>query len=305
MQRQSKIIGLIIILSFLIAFSSSVQWDAEWSPTPEELDYYVNSITDSLPPGKISASAELLVEQAYDLATKLSGSEPTKCKDFMDKLLGTYSQSADKDFIIVYNSGGYGNHPIGHDDQWGPVVEKIESILEELGYACSLIEYKRTESGNLPDKIEEIKDIFNSYHSKAKRLASEVEFLTQNLPEVRVIITGLSQGAGYANEVMKLLETNLQVYSIEGGLPFFHEGLSSERVLNLNEKGTIPDALNQGNVWALTKAYLSAPFKWVAFRLQGNPRSLSMCWEPPGHIYHWENPEVRSQIIAFLENNFG
>ena len=152
--------------------------------------------------------------------------------------------------------------------------------------------------------IGEIKESLNSFRTKAQRLATEVEFLTTNISDVKVIITGISQGAGYTNEVMKLLRENNQVYAIQAGLPFYYQESTSERVLNLSHNGISPDALSEGNEWGLAKAYLSAPFEWVAYRLQGKQVSFADCARVPGHEYYWNYPQVRDQITIFLENNF-
>jgi len=160
-----------------------------------------------------------------------------------------------------------------------------------------VIDFTRSED-NLLGKLAEFREIFTSFAFKGKILAGAIEFLTQNIPHLKVIVTGISSGAGYANEVMKLLSQKDQVYALEAGLPFPYGEVETENILILNNE---EDALAQGDKWQLACAYLSAPFKWIASKLRGEDKSLAWCVETPGHDYEWERPYVSPRIIAFLE----
>ena len=58
-----------------------------------------------------------------------------------------------------------------------------------------------------------------------------MDFLTSYLPDLRVIISGESNGSVVADDAMGILKDNPQVYSIQTGPPFWHKSTESERAL--------------------------------------------------------------------------
>jgi len=59
------------------------------------------------------------------------------------------------------------------------------------------------------------------------------------------------------------------------------------------------------NLKAGCKAYITAPFRWIKYQLQGKPEKFTYCINAPGHNYNWDYPEVQQKVISFLEKNFG
>jgi hypothetical protein len=166
------------------------------------------------------------------------------------------------------------------------------------------VDYNRT-GDDLSELILECEEVLNSYSYKAKRLATEVKFITQHNSQLKVIITGLSQGAAYVNEVMELLKSNQQVYGIIAGLPFYSQGNDSDRLRVISDNGISPDALTHGDLPALIKTLFTAQFRWIKDGLRGGLLGIGGYLDPPGHQYLWSLPEVRSQVMSFLQKNFG
>jgi pimeloyl-ACP methyl ester carboxylesterase len=153
--------------------------------------------------------------------------------------------------------------------------------------------------------IDETSNTLKSPTHKIEVLAAGIDFLTQQLPESKIILVGLSQGAAFSSEVMKLLSDNPQAYSIEAGIPFYTEPFQSERNFVINCNGITPDALSEGNFGGLAQAYLSAPFKWLSSKIQGKEIKRPGDYiQIPGHDYRLDQPEVSSQITEFLTDNF-
>jgi hypothetical protein len=122
-----------------------------------------------------------------------------------------------------------------------------------------------------------------------------------------MILIGASQGAAFSNAVMRQLGDLDRVYSIELGIFFPHRPrrVVTERTLAIDSNGIMPDPMSERNLWAGFKAYLTAPYRWLKFRMQGRPEKFTYCINAPGHNYNWAYPEVQGQIKEFLNSKFG
>jgi len=138
-------------------------------------------------------------------------------------------------------------------------------------------------------------------------MAAELKFIIQHLSHLKVVMIGVSQGAGFGNTVMLEVDEYSRVYSIEVGTPFFYRSrrVVTERTLVVDGNGLMPDALMEWDIITIVKAYFAAPFRWIKYRLEGRPVKFSRCINVPGHDYNWDYPEVRQQVRDFLEINFG
>jgi hypothetical protein len=182
--------------------------------------------------------------------------------------------------------------------------------MERFGYNWLLTQYFRSGRGwwaHLRDMKEQFLFFFKGKSSKAKLLTAELRFITQHLDTLRVLLIGASQGAAFSNAVMRQLGELQQVYSIELGIFFPHmpRRVITERTLAIDGNGIMPDPMAHRNLKAGFKAYITAPYRWLKYRLQGKPEKFTYCINAPGHDYNWEYPEVQRKIIDFLDANFG
>jgi len=205
----------------------------------------------------------------------------------------------DNDVIIIFNSGGWGNTPLEKAADFTPIIEGIKKTLEDFGYNSLVIPYIRTED-TLSGKIAGARDFLSSYSSSSKILAKKVEFLTENLPDKKIILTGLSAGGALVDEAMGKIETKASVYAIEAGVPFWIKTFEAENILQLNNNGK--DSLSAGEIRTLLFTLVKAPFKWIFSKMNGQNLPFSQAFYVPGHEYSWSSPEVGSQITTFLEN---
>jgi len=248
-----------------------------------------------------------LEEEAHHLAHQLFGNETEKCAGFTNRLLDICTRAQGKDFLLIHNPGGWGTTNLEHCLQWErSVVTGISATLDRLGYTSLLIQYFRTGKG-WREHIRDIKEQFRFFDSKAKAMAAEIEFLTRHINNLRVILIGISQGAGFGNAVMKHLIELRQVYSIELGMLFTQKRrrIVTERTLAIDSNGLMPDAAMEWDIITILKTLLATPFRWIKYRLVGRPKRFSLCINVPGHEYNWEHPEVRQQIENFLQISLG
>lgn len=251
-------------------------------------------------PGDFSAVPQPLVDEANKLGNELFGNQPEKSLYFAQQLLATYLEAKDKDFIIFFNSGGWGRSPLEADPGWPSIADGIESKLTTSGYRYLVLSYRRT-ADTFGGRLDELVEMFTNYPSKAKDLASRVGFLTTHLPGLKVILAGESNGAPICDRVMDMMKDNPQVYSIQTGPPFWHKSIMSARILVINNNGNIPDSFSRGDFGVIVRANLGA--------LLGKPDEdagrILYYVRAPGHDYQWQYPGVYSKITEFLDESFG
>jgi hypothetical protein len=241
-----------------------------------------------------------VVDDANTLAVELFG-EPQLCQDFAAQQLTLYTEAQDKDFILVFSSGGWGWSLLDESPGWLGIFEGIEAELENLGYSSLGLDYLRT-TPTLTGQLDELWEMLVGYPAKAEVLAARINFLTDHLPDVRVILAGESTAAMIIDSAMIKLADNPRVYCIQTGPPFWHETLAEERSLIMMGNGFEVDTLCQGNAFDFL---LGCYKKWF-----GVLKPVSACGtEPhivvaPGHDYWWQYPEVSSEITQFLIDNF-
>ncbi len=140
------------------------------------------------------------------------------------------------------------------------------------------------------------------YPYKARELAKRVEFLTDHIPNLSVIVAGESNGTVITDSTMNILRDNPRVYSIQTGTPFWHKPTSLDRTLLMNSNGKTIDTFSYGNVPAMIWATLKGCLHLSS--LEDNPGTILSWLRAPGHDYSWQYPGVYSEVVTFLENNF-
>jgi hypothetical protein len=254
-------------------------------------------------------------QQAWVVASQVVGSSKAAQEQFVSQLLGLYYRVKDHDIVIFCTPGGWGKKPLEADIQGRSWLSGIESELTRLGYNYYEVEDIRTEKG-LWGYFFELKEQLTHYPSKAKELAAKIDFLTRQVTGLKVIITGQSNGAAVAGEVISRLKGNPGVYSIQVGIPFWHRVSKTSRSLVIDNNGVEADVLTEKDIVKLIKANLVelfiinhvpafTPIDWIISRaiLVFWPYDVGLGMRAPGHDYMWQYPGVGPVIEAFLVQN--
>lgn len=250
----------------------------------------------------LSDVPQSVMDGATSLAAELFGGCREKCDDFINQLLAAYSEAKGKDFVIVFNPGGWGWNLVEESPGWQSIFDGIASELESSSYTLLELNYLRA-ADTFRGRLGEFREILNGCQSKAKDLACRVEFLTTYLPDLRVILAGESTGAVIADGAMEILEDNPRVYSIQTGPPFWHQTAMSERTLVMTGNGITIDSFSQGDFFDFIWGYYK---KWFGLlEPEDGFGTLPHYTAAPGHDYWWQYPEVCSRITNFLRDNFG
>ena len=263
------------------------------------------------------SSMDTIEQEAWQLAGKIVGAGRNVQEQFVVELLDLYNEVKGCDLAIVCSPGGWGEEPLSADYQGQSWLSGIEAELTELGYEYCIVDDVRTSSGFV-EYVFEFKEQLTHYPSKAKRLAAKIDFLTQQVAGLQVIITGQSNGAAYAGEVATYLGHNPGVYSIQVGIPFWHRTPEVSRALVIDSSGVGGDALtgrdlvtlfkaNWVKLFVISKAPSFTPVDWLITRavLIFGSYNFDLGLQAPGHEYMWEYPGVGPVIEAFLVENFG
>ncbi len=255
-----------------------------------------------LPVCDYSAVPQSVIDKAVELAAELAGNSQQKLQNIVDQLLATYVEARDRDVIVVFNSGGWGWNITQAASGWGSILDGIKSQLEIEGYQTLVLNYRRTSSG-VHGVIQEFFEAASNYPKKARDLAIRIEFLTENFPDLRVIIAGESTGTVITDRTMDILRNDTRVYSIQTGTPFWHKPSALERTLLMNTNGTTIDTFSYGDipvmVWATVKSWfgITSP--------EDKPGNILFWLKAPGHDYSWQYPGVYDEVAKFINKNFG
>lgn len=279
----------------------------------KEALYPENSLLNSgdTTPVALNDTDLALQEDARLLAGQFFGGNTKKCNKFINHLLDVCHKAKDKEFLLIHNPGGWGGTPLAECLAWErSVVYGIAGTLERLGYSSLLTQHFRSENtwwGHMQDLVRQANSFFRGESSSVRTMATEMEFLMGHLTSLKIILIGISQGAAFSNAVMREVGEDPRIYSIELGFFFIHlpRRVITDRTLAIDSNGFMPDPMVQRNLRVGFKAYITAPWRWVKYRLQGNPQKFTYCINAAGHDYNWEYPAVRRRITEFLETKFG
>jgi len=255
----------------------------------------------SLSEYEYSAIPQSVIEDATELTKEIAGDSQDMFQDFFNQLLATYMEARDRDVVIVFNSGGWGWNLLDETPGWAGILDGIKSELEGLGYKSLVLNYRRTGSG-LRGCMKEFLETASRYPTKARELSKRVEFLTDHIPDLRVIVAGESNGTVITDSTMSMLRDNPRVYSIQTGAPFWHKPTSLDRTLLMNSNGKTIDTFSYGNIRAMLGATVKG---WLGLLSpEENPGTILSWLRAPGHDYSWRYPGVCSEVVRFLKNNF-
>jgi pimeloyl-ACP methyl ester carboxylesterase len=209
--------------------------------------------------------------------------------------------AADRDVIIIFNSGGWGKTPPKAASDFAPILAGIQDSLAQRGYSSLITPFIRTPRG-LTGEIEDTKDLMGSFKYSSEALAREVEFIMNNSPSKKVIIAGLSNGGGLTERAMQRLAERPGIYAIVAGVPRWYQIYNSDRVLYLDNNGK--DKLAVGDYRAIAAAVIKAPFKWLWAKIKHQNLSLALAIDITGHDYPWSSTEVGPPVVNFINTHF-
>jgi hypothetical protein len=252
-----------------------------------------------------------LAEETNFLGQQLFGKNIKKRTALTNRLLDICSRVQDKDFLLIHNPGGLGSTPLEGLLEWErSIVDGVVTTIERLGYSCPLVQYFRSDNtwwAHIRDTKEQARFLFKGQSQKIKEMAAELKFIAEHFSNLKILLIGVSQGAAFSNAVIRQTSELGRVYSIELGLFFPHmpRRVITERTLAIDNNGIIPDPIAHRNLRVSFKAYITAPSRWIKYRIEGKPQNFTRCINAPGHDYNWTYPEVRRQVEEFLEIKFG
>jgi len=253
----------------------------------------------------------MLQTEARRVAEDLYGKRNGTSAHFTERLIGMVEEAGNKDFLVIHNPGGWGCSPLEQCLDWErSIVEGVTNTVQQLGYSATVMQHLR--SGNswwshLRDLREQARFLTRGRSTRAKVLATEVNFVTRCTDKLQVIMVGVSQGAAFSNAVMRQLGEAKRVYSIELGIVFAHvpRRVVTDHICAIDSNGICPDPMVRRDLLAGIRSYGAAPIIWLKCQLQRRPQRFTRCIHMPGHEYNWKYPAVRQRIEDFLSTAFG
>jgi hypothetical protein len=254
-----------------------------------------------LPVADYEVLPQAVIDDAVEVAVELSGNNWYRIQVITDQLLATYQIVQNTDIVIIFNSGGWGWNLIGDTPGWASILDGIQTKLHELGYRTLLLNYRRAGKG-MSGCVKEFVEATRWYSKRSRDLASRITFLTEHIPDLKIIICGESTGTVITDKTMGILHDNERVFSVQTGTPFWHTFTELHRTLLMNSNGRGIDTFSYGNLpvmlWSTVRGWfgLTPPDE--------NPGNILSWLKAPGHDYSWEYPGVCSEVVGFLEKQF-
>lgn len=200
------------------------------------------------------------------------------------------------DVLIIFNSGGYGTVQMEKAYDFQPLIKGIEGVVNDLGYKASIVPYYRTRDSFL-GKAAYLKELLFGFPKESDYLAEELQRFSKENPGKKIIIAGLSNGAGLVNITMEKIKCcQASISAIGFGTPFWSFKKEKPNIINFDNNGQ--DVLSQGNFLALAWATIKAPFVVFYSQIIGQPISFAKAINVPGHEYDWS--KIDSEIKPFL-----
>jgi len=270
------------------------------SPTPITLATTREIAPAGSPPPSydLAAIPQAVVEDASRLSAEIFGTSSEYYSEFLNQLLTMYSAANGKDLVMIFNPGGWGWTPIEDSPHGQSFIDGIGDKLNNTGHSFLVLNHLRTDR-NWPGRFVELVEMSSSYPTKAEELATRVNFLTSNIPDIKVIIAGESNGSMICEDTINILKENPRVYSIQLGPPHFTKNPVPDRTLVLKYNGITPDSFSQGDFGTIIISSLESLLNPAG---ADDTANIGISISAPGHDYRWEYPEVRRQITAFLDD---
>jgi hypothetical protein len=250
----------------------------------------------------LSSVPQSVADDAARSAAQLFGKHGEKHDRFVDELLTMYVKSQDKDVVVLFSPGGWGYGPMDTRRPWGSILNGIQSQLSDSCVDSEILIYQRSANSS-QGRCEELTEILRDYASKARILASRVEFLTAHSPDLKVVIVGESTGAIIGGEAMRLLSEDQQVFNVEIGPPCWYRQDCTSRTLIIADNGIVADSFSRGDVFTIIGANVSALLG--KSQTEDDRGTILKYLRAPGHDYWWDYPGVSARITRFFEEDVG
>jgi hypothetical protein len=248
-----------------------------------------------------SAVPQAVIDDAGKMADELVGNNEANHQKVVSELVNSYIAASNADIVIFFNSGGMGWNYIKNTPGWEAILNGITSELIDLGHHPLILNYSRT-SRTFWGNIKEFIEASTRYPRKVIGMEKHVEFLVDNLPNLKLIIAGESTGSVLTEQTMDYFRDNPNVFSIQTGCPFWYKTIPQPRTLRLSSNGYGVDTFSYGNIpsmiWSTVKSWfgLSSP--------QENAGDVLKSLRAPGHDYSWKYDSINFGITEFLDDNF-
>lgn len=270
-------------------------------PAPIEANrmYYKGDSQNYLTVNNFEGVAPAVAEDAARRAESLYGQGSRAAKDFTAQLVGTYESCQDIDILLVFNAGGFGWDSVTDATGWVTVMDGIMTELSGRGYKVLALDYKRSQT-SLTGVLSEAMAFWGFNPLKSTELAERIDFLTFHLEELRVIITGESNGATIVEEAFERLKDNERVFAIQTGPTVITRCVEDERSLVMRHNGSVPDSFSHGDMFTIIRSNLEA----MLGIYQEQPGDILFYIGAPGHYYCWEYEGLRQAVTEFLNRHF-
>ncbi len=240
--------------------------------------------------------SEELKNDAIKIAESIYGNNKGRIEIAVNRYLSVYNTVKNNDFVIFFNSGGFGWADFKVIPTWVTIIDGIKEYLSSKGKSVYVINFIRTYSKFWSMKTEA--DVIVGHGtSKTDELTGMIELLLK-YTKCNVLLTGESQGAAVCEFTIQRFKNSPRVFSIQTGSPFWNLSKPFSRSLVINDNGRHYDTFALGEWGTMIKVHYNKIVHHEEVIDAGNIFNIISA---PGHQYSWEFNKVRNEIIDFID----
>ncbi|MBN2465894.1 hypothetical protein JXD38_09780 [candidate division WOR-3 bacterium] len=207
------------------------------------------------------------------------------------------------DVVIVVCTGGWGRVPLEYSDDIAPTVFAMRDSALSWGLSTLVVPYLRVSRGVPENRLLQMAEMLALHHRGSREFANVIAGLLGRYPEMNVVLVGLSNGATFVGQAMRLLapEAQSRVSVLEFGPPWWNEYTDTPNTLLFDNEGG--DAVAACRIDLEVASLFTGIVRSLWTQLANRPVPFSRAVYNPTHDYGW--PVVGSTVVPFLRDRFG
>jgi hypothetical protein len=207
------------------------------------------------------------------------------------------------DVVVVVCTGGWGRVPLEHSDDIAPTAFAIRDSAASWGFSALVVPYLRISRGVPDNRALQLAEMLALHHKSSRKFANTISDLLGRYPETSVVLVGLSNGATFVGQAMKLLKPEMQsrVSVLEFGPPWWNEYTDTPNTLLFDNGGD--DVVAACRIDLEVASLFTGIGRSLWTKLADRPVPFSRAVHNPTHDYGW--PVVGTTIVPFLRDRFG
>lgn len=202
------------------------------------------------------------------------------------------------DVVFVVCTGGWGREPLERSADIMPTVLAMRDSVTSWGLSSLIVPYLRVTRGSPENPALQLSEMLGVHHKRSREFANVIAGVLGRYPGIRIVLVGLSNGATFVGQAMRLLEPEAQsrVSVFEFGPPWWNEETATPNTQLHDNEGDDPVATCRIDLEVASLFSGIERSLWAQF--VGRAVPFSQAVYNPAHGYEWR--AVGPSVVPFL-----